>query len=189
MKHLLLIALILVSSSVFGQHSMLSLYGTTLHEIKGTDYLVVTINRMEKSKESKKELLFVNTRTGEHQMVEFPGDSWSFMDEIVQVRIDSLGISYVLVTAKTKDLDGKKGLGFGDPEQLFILSTDGTQRTKLTADSFYVKSWVVKEETRTIAVYGYYDTNNNRKNDKGDQSVIEIYDLKSLKLINSVKAF
>ena len=86
------------------------------------------------------------------------------------------------MTAKTVDLDGKNGIDWNDPTQIFILSPDGKEKTQLTESKFFVRTWIVNELTGTIVVSGYYDTNNNGKYDKTDKNEIHIYDLKTLKL-------
>jgi len=129
-------------------------------------------------------LLFIDTKTGQANEVEFPNKG--YFNKFEQIKIDSLDINKIIVSAKTIDLDGKKGIGWNDPIQIIILSTDGKERTQLTDDKLFVKTWFVNKQSGAIVVAGYYDTNNNGKYDKKDKNEIGIYDLRTLKLISKI---
>ena len=105
---------------------------------------------------------------------------------VEQVKIDSLGINKIIVSAKTIDLDGKNGIDWVDPEQILILSTDGQEKTKLTENKFFTRTWIVNRQTGMIVITVHYDTNNNNKYDKTDKNEIHIYDLRTLKLISKI---
>ena len=64
--------------------------------------------------------------------------------------------------------------------------TDGKQKTQLTDNKLFVRTWVVNKKTGTIVITGHYDTNNNGKYDNTDKNEIGIYDLKTLKLISKL---
>lgn len=103
-----------------------------------------------------------------------------------QIKIDELYINSILVSAKTLDWNSKNGIDGEDPTQLFVLSVDGKTKTLLTPSSFYVQKWVVNKQSGTLTVTGFPDLNQNRKLDKSEFSQIEIYDLKTLKLIHKI---
>ena len=84
--------------------------------------------------------------------------------------------------ARTVDLDGKKGIDWNDPEQIIILSPDGKEKTQLTENKFFLRTWTVNRLTGTIIVTGHYDSNNNKKYDRTDKNEIHIYDLRTLKI-------
>jgi len=129
-------------------------------------------------------LLFVDTKTGQANQVEFPNEG--YFREIVQVKIDELGINKIIVSAQTVDVDGKNGIDWNDPKQIFVLSTDGKESVQLTDHKFFVRTWVVNKKTGAIVVTGHYDTNNNGKYDKTDKNEILIFDLKTLKLLAKI---
>ena len=121
---------------------------------------------------------------GKTKQIDFPKDA--YIAEIEQIKIDSLGINLILVAAKTVNLDNNKGIDWNDPEQIIILSTNGQERTQLTDDKYFVRTWIINRLTGGIVITGYYDTNNNGKYDKTDKNEILIYDLKTLKLISKI---
>jgi hypothetical protein len=83
-------------------------------------------------------------------------------------------------------LNQKKGIDWEDPMQIIALSTDGKEKTQLTEDRFFVRTWTINKKTGSIVISGYYDTNSNGKYDKTDKNMILIYDLKTLKLITKI---
>jgi hypothetical protein len=103
-----------------------------------------------------------------------------------QIKMDSLGINKIIVVASTVDLDNKGGIDWFDPQQIIVLSADGQARVQVTDSKFFVRTWVTNKCTGTIVVTGHYDTNGNNKYDKKDRNEILIYDLRSLKLVNSL---
>ena len=116
--------------------------------------------------------------------MDFPGDSW--IEKLEQIKIDSLGINLILVSARTIDLDKKNGIDWNDPTQIIVLSPDGKEKTQLTENEFFVKIRTVNHQTGTIVITGYFDTNHNNEYDKTDKNEILVYDLKTLKLINRI---
>jgi hypothetical protein len=129
-------------------------------------------------------LLFVNTKTGETNQVDFPNDAG--IEKVEQIKIDSLDINVIVVSARTVDLDGKNGIDWNDPTQIIVLSPAGREKTQLTDNKFFVRTWIVNMLSGTIVVTGHYDTNNNNKYDKTDKNEIHVYDMKTLKLINKI---
>jgi hypothetical protein len=156
-----------------------------LIEVLGTEYVIASIENWGKILEAKSRyLLFINTKTSETKQVNFPNDA--NIRQIEQIKIDSLDINLIVVSAKTVDLDGKKGIDWNDPIQIIILSPDGKEKNQLTENKFFVRTWIINKWTGTIVVTGHYDTNNNGKYDKTDKNEIHIYDLKTLKLIGKI---
>jgi hypothetical protein len=155
-----------------------------LTEIKGTEYVIASIENHGKIETNSKYLLFINTMNGKVKQIDFPKDA--YIAKIEQIKMDSLGINLIIVAAKTVNLDNNKGIDWNDPEQIIILSTDGQERTQLTEDKFFVRTWIINRLTGGIVITGYYDTNNNGKYEKTDKNEILIYDLKTLKLISKI---
>lgn len=185
MKHLILIILSLLALHSFGQDKYNYTHFNKLIEVEGTEYVIASIENRGKLDDTKSRyILFINTQTGETNQVDFPNDG--YLEKIEQVKIEELNINQIIVCAKTVDLNGKKGIDWNDPKQIIILSPDGKERTQLTDDKLFVRTWVVNKETGTIVITGHYDTNDNGKYDKTDKNEIGIYDLKTLKLIHKI---
>jgi len=184
MKRLLVTMLTLLTCYTYGQDKYNYVNFNKLTEIKGTEYVIATIENRGKIEINSKYLLFINTLNGKTKQIDFPNDA--YIGKIEQIKIDSLGINLIFVAAKTVNLDNNKGIDWNDPEQIIILSTDGQERTQLTEDKFFVRTWIINRLTGGIVITGYYDTNNNGKYDKTDKNEILIYDLKTLKLISKI---
>lgn len=185
MKNILLIILTTFVLTAYGQDKYNYVSFNKLTEVEGTGYVIARIENRGKMEGLKNGyLLFIDTKNGQTNQVDFPNEG-SF-EKVEQIKIDSLGINYLLVSAKTIDLDGKNGIDWNDPTQIIVLSTDGKQKTQLTDSKLFVSTWVVNKNTATIVITGHYDTNNNGKHDKTDKNEIGIYDLKKLKLINKI---
>jgi len=185
MRKILLIALAALTLTTYGQDKYNYVHFNKLTEVVGTEYVIASIENWGKMFETKSRyLLFLNTKTGETKQVDFPTDSWT--EKLEQIKIDSLGINLIVVSARTVDLDGKSGIDWNDPTQIIVLSLDGKEKTQLTDSKFFVRTWIINKLTGTIVITGHYDTNNNNKYDKTDKNEIHVYDLKELKLINMI---
>jgi hypothetical protein len=184
MKQFLVITLTLLTGYLYAQDKYNYVNFNKLTEIKGTDYVIASIENRGKIETISQYLLFINTRDGKTKQIEIPKDA--SIQLLEQVRIDSLGINVVLLVARTVNLDNNKGIDWDDPKQVIILSTDGQQRTQLTEDKFFVNTWIINRFTGVIVITGYFDTNTNGKYDKTDRNEILIYDLKTLKLIGKI---
>lgn len=185
MKKILFIALTILSLNSFGQDKYNYIHFNRITEVVGTDYVIASIDNKGKMFATKNRyLLFINTNTGDTNQVNFSADAGIY--NIEQIKIDSLNINLILISGKTIDLDGKNGIDWNDPTQIIILSTDGKIKTQLTDSKFFVRNWVVNKNSGKIVVTGHYDTNNNNKYDKTDKNEIQIFDLKTLKLINKI---
>jgi hypothetical protein len=185
MKNILLIILTTFALTSYGQDKYNYVSFNKLTEVEGTEYIIAQIENWGKMKGLKnKYLLFVNTKNGQTNQVDFPNEG--YFQKIEQVKIDSLGINCLLVSARTVDLDGKKGIDWNDPTQIIVLSANGKQKTQLTDSKLFVRTWVVNKTTGTIIITGHYDTNNNGKHDKTDKNEIGIYDLKTLTLTSKI---
>lgn len=185
MKKILIITLTFYTLTVYGQDKYNYVHFNKLTEVVGTEYVIASIENWGKMLETKSRyLLFINSKTGETKQVDFPNDSWTEKPE--QIKIDSMGINLILVSARTVDLDGKSGIGWNDPTQIIVLSPDGKEKVQLTDDKFFVRTWTINMLTGTIVITGHYDTNNNNKYDKTDKNEIHIYDLKTLKLKSKI---
>ena len=185
MKQSFVIIFVLLSTILFGQNKYNYVQFNKLIEIEGTEYVIATIENKGKMYETNEQyLLFIDTTNGETKQVDFPKEA--HIREIKQIKIDSLGINLIVLSARTIDLNGKNNIDWGDPAQIIILSADGKEKTQLTEDKFFLKTWVVNQETGKIIITGHYDTNNNGKYDKTDKNEILIYDLKTLKLVAKI---
>jgi hypothetical protein len=183
MKRILVIALTVLTLSAYGQDKYNYVHFDKLTEVAGTEYVIASIEYRNKWFETKSRyLVFINTKTGETNQVDFPGD----IEKVEQIKIDSSGINLIAVSARTVDLDGKKGIDWNDPKQIIILSPDGKEKTQLTESKFFVRTWTVNKLTGTIVVTGHYDTNNDGKYNRTDKNEIHIYDLKTLKLTGKI---
>lgn len=185
MRQILIIALTILTFTSYGQDKYNYVHFNNLTEVSGTEYVIASIEDKGKMFETKSRyLLFINTRTNETNQVDFPNDT--SIGRLEQIKIDSLEINLIIVAARTVDLDGKNGIDWNDPTQIVILSPNGKQKTQLTEDKFFVRTWTVNKLTGVIVVTGHYDTNNNNKYDKADKNEIHIYDLKTFKLISKI---
>jgi len=185
MKRIFVIALTVLTLTAYGQDKYNYVRFNKLTEVVGTEYVIASIEDWGKIADVKgRYLLFINTITGETKQVDFPGDAG--IEKIEQIKIDSLGINLIVVVARTVDLDGKKGIEWNEPTQIIILSPDGKEKTQLTENKFFVRTWIVNQLTGAIVITGHYDTNNNNKYDRTDKNEIHIYDLKTLKLISKI---
>lgn len=185
MKQLLTIIFATLTLTSFGQDKYNYVHFNKLTEVVGTEFVVASVENWGKMLETKSRyLLFINTKTGESNQVDFPSDAK--IEKLEQVKIDSLAINLIIVSANTVDLDGKSGIDWNDPIQIIILSVDGKIKTQLTDNTFFARTWTVNKLTGTIVVTGHYDTNSNNKYDKTDKNEIHVYDLKTLKLISKI---
>lgn len=185
MKYFLTAFLMLFAVLLFGQDKYNYVHYNKLIKVKGTSFVIATIeNWGKKLSANSKYLLFINTKNGQTKEVDFPKDA--FIRTIEQIKIDSLGINVVLVTANTVNLDGNKSIDWNDPKQIILVSIDGEEKTQITEDKYFVSNWIVNNQTGTILITGYYDSNNNGKYDKTDKNEILIYDLKARKIISRI---
>ncbi len=180
MKKLLFLLLISISGIALGQNKYDYVSFDKLTEVGETEYVIASIENRGKIETKNKYLLFINTENGSTKQINLPKDS--YIMTIKQILIKELNINKIILVAKTVNLDGDKEIDWSDPQQIFILSTDGETKTQLTVDGFFVNSWVINKETGTITVTGHFDSNSNGKYDKTDINEILIYDLKTLKL-------
>ena len=185
MKKILVIVLTILTLTTYGQEKYNYVHFNKLTEVVGTEYVIASIENRGKMLDTKSRyLLFINTGTGETNQVDFPNDAW--IGNLDQVKLDSLDLNIIVVSARTVDLDGKNGIDWNDPTQIIIISPDGKTKTQLTDNKLFVRTWTVNKLTGTIVVTGHYDTNNNNKYDKTDKNEIHVYDLKTLKLISKI---
>lgn len=185
MKKTVFILFTVLSLAAFGQNKSDYVHFNKLTEVSGTEFVIASIENWGKSFETKSRyLLFINTKSGEKKQVDFPNDA--SLGSIEQIKIDSLEINLILVSARSVDLDGKSGIDWNDPTQIIILSTNGQEKTQLTNNEFFVSTWTVNRLSGTIVVTGHQDTNKNKKYDKSDKNEIHIYDLKTLRIISKI---
>lgn len=174
--------LLLVSVAAFAQSKKDYEHYNSIVEIQGTDYVYATAEHQGKKSNGNDFLMFINTRSGETRRVEFPANS--IINEIRHLQYDSIGVNKLMLVGRTVDLNDKGGIGFGDPRQIIILSTDGKEKTVVTEDGYYVRHWYLSPKHGTITILGYYDDNANGHLDKTDKSETIVYDLKKMKLLS-----
>ncbi|UPK67633.1 hypothetical protein [Chitinophaga filiformis] len=186
MKHIVILFLSILTVSAYGQDKYNYLYSGRLMELKGTEYVVSKVENWGKMLAVKSQyLLFVNTENGQMKRVDFPKDA--SLHHVEQIKIDSLQINKVLVTAKTVNLDNNKHIDWDDPTQILVVSPDGKDVVQLTDDNFFARDWVINNKTGNILITGHFDSNNNGKYDKADVYKILLYSLRNLKLVAEVQ--
>lgn len=187
MKLIILIISIFATGSLYGQTKSSYLHFNKLTEIRGSAYIFAQTEERGKGMSThQKHLLFINTQSGETRQVDFPKEA--YIEEVKQVKIDSLGINCLIVFARTGSFNEKKGISRSDPKQVMVLSTDGKEKVQLTEDSFFSRSWAVNQQTGRLVIVGHHDSNGNHKYDKKDKEGILIYDLKTLRLVTGNNA-
>lgn len=185
MRRVTVLTLVLLSVVTYGQDKYNYVHFNKLTEVQGTEYVIASIENLGKIADAKgKYLLFINTKTGQSNQVDFPSDA--YIEKIEQVQIDTFGINKIVVLARTVDLNNKNGVDWTDPNQIIILSKDGKEKNQLTDSKLFVRTWTVNKQTASIVITGHYDSNNNNKYDKADKNQILIYDLKTLKLVHKI---
>ncbi len=184
MKKLLILLLVSISGFTFGQDKYNYVSFDKLTEVKGTKYVIASIENRGKIETKSKYLLFINTKDGKTKQIDLPKDS--YIRVVEQIQIAELDINKIILVAKTINLDGDKEIDWSDPQQIFILSTDGESKTQLTDDEFFVRTWTTNAKTGTITITGHYDSNSNGKYDKTDKNEILIFDLKTMELMTKI---
>ncbi len=181
MKLTYMFLFLLIGAIAYGQSKFEQVPFDRLTEVAGTEYVIASTDHSKMAAAKNDHLLFINSLTNEITEVGF--SNGAHIGKLEQVKIDGLGINWILLSAKTVDLDGKIGIDRNDPMQIIVFSPDGKQRKQLTDDALFVKAWVVNTLTGTITISGHYDSNKNNKHDGSDKNTIQIYDLKELKMI------
>lgn len=184
MKPLLTLSFTFLILSSYGQDKAGYTAYNRLTDLAGTDYLLASVDSWSKMSFGSSYLMFINTQNGESKQIDFPKDA--YIEKIEQIKLDSLNINKVIVTAKTINLDGNKSIDWNDPKQIIVFSTDGKEREQVTADNFFVSTWTIKRQTGVIVISGHVDTNGNGKYDKADKAEIIVYDLKAMKLLAKI---
>jgi len=184
MKYAILLVLTVITVTGYGQDKFSHVHFNKLIELKGTAYVIATLENGKLFSSNASYLVFINTQTGETKPIEFPNDG--YVENMEQIKIDSLGINRVVIAANTVNLNNNKSVDYNDPTQIIVLSTDGKEKVQLTEDKFYTRRWIINYHTGAIVITGHYDTNNNGRYDKGDKNEIVIYNLKTLKLISKI---
>jgi hypothetical protein len=165
MRSYLTALLSILSITLFAQDKNNYVYFNKLTEIKGTEFVIASIEHWGKIDTKSKYLLFINTTNGESRQIDFHKDD--YIEKVEQIKIDTLNINKVLVKVAT---------------HILVISSDGQERTQITDDKYFARTWAVNNQTGTITMTGHYDSNNNGKYDKTDKNEIIIYDLKTMKV-------
>ncbi len=186
MKNMIpVLCLLLTTAGAVAQDKHNYISFSKLVPVTGTEYVLTSLDNVGKMGVSHGEhLLFINTKTGKANRVDFPKNA--YLRDWEQVKLDTLGINLILLTAQTVNLDNNRRIDWNDPVQLIVLSTDGQKKVQLTEDKFFSSFWTIHRETGAIVVTGYYDTNSNGKHDKTDKDEIHLFDLKTLQLISKL---
>lgn len=182
MKRLLICLLLLSSFYVKAQLTSGLVYFDKLIDIKGTpNMLGYVINTTTLGDVNTMNLLYINTETGKAKWVDLPNGT--MLLGFKQIKLDSHGINQVAVLARIYDADKNGRINMKDPISLFMVSTDGSKETFITQNNFFVRNWEVNEQTATLVVTGFYDTNYNGRHDDKELNEVQIYDLKTLNLL------
>jgi len=164
-----------LSISGFAQDKFNYIVYKELKEIKGTDYVIASIENWGKLLLKNESLLFINSITGQSKPVNFP--KGSTIEKFKQVKIDNLDIN--LIVASVQNFDSGKSI-WNNQKHIFIISIDGQMIKQLTDDSFFSSSWIINKHVGSIVITGQVDSNSNGRSDPSDKSEILIYDLKTL---------
>jgi hypothetical protein len=114
MKNLLLIIIATLAFTTYGQDKNNHVSFNKLTEVEGTEFVIAQIENWGKMEGLKNRyLLFIDTKNGQTNQVDFPNEG--YFQKIEQVKIDNLEINCLLISAQTVDLDGKKGIDWNDP--------------------------------------------------------------------------
>ena len=175
MKKLLLLVLISLCVSVHGQEKKVQSQFNRLQTIKGSEFVIASMVNYGKLLKTNDSLMIINSKTGQTTPVLFP--QRISVSKIKQVRIKSMGINYLMVTAQTMEKD--KSI-FNYQAKLFLISIDGQTVRQITDDNFFTSDWVVNKQVGSIVITGQVDVNNNGKLDSSDKNKILIFDLKTL---------
>lgn len=178
MKKCLFVLLYILSLGANAQDKNNYVAYNKLTNVEGTSFVLASMENRSKMRTENKFLLFINTANGESVQMDFPKDA--FIEKIEQVKIDSLNINRLIISANTLNLDGNKGIDWNDPKQIFVCSTNGKEKIQVTEDRFFASFWIVNRPTGVIVITGYNDSNNNGKYDKTDKNEIVVYDLKTM---------
>ena len=183
MRKIIFIFTVMFSLLSNGQEKNNEFYYDKLKEVEGTDYVIgFHFSRYIVNDSNFSSLIFINTKTGKKNQVDFPKDTRVGMPE--QIKIDSLNINLIFVRVNSLEQNANNKSYNINPSQIIILSTDGKTKTQLTDNDFFVKHLTYSKNTGTMVVSGYYDKNKNNKFDEQDNSDIILYNLKTLKRIN-----
>ncbi len=180
MEKLFSIILTSLACVAFGQSKFNYDYYDHLLEIEGTEYMIATADRNSKNAAGNSHLLFINTLDGSTKQIDFP--KAAYIETVKQIKLDDKGINKVLVVARTVNWNGNKAIDWGDPSQIILFSADGQEKSQLTSDSFYARTWATNGHSGTIVVTGFFDANGNGENDHAERSEVLVFDLKTLEL-------
>lgn len=161
--------------SVYGQEKKIQSRFNQLKTIKGSEFVIASVDNYGKLLKADESLVIINSKTGQTTPVHFPQKI--NVIQIKQVRMDSIGVNYLVVSAQTMDND--KSI-FNYQKTLFILSTDGQTVKQLTDDHYFTSDWVVNKQVGSLVIVGQVDINRNGKLDSSDKNEILIFDLKTL---------
>jgi hypothetical protein len=175
MKKILLFLLISIVSTAYGQDKKTQSRFNRLKAIKGTEYVIASIDNYGKILKSDESLLIINSRTGQTTPVNIP-DKINVV-KVKQVRIDSIGVNYLVITAQV--LESNRSI-FDIQTRVYVVSPDGRLIKQLTDEYYYAIDWVVNKKVGSLVITGQTDSNQNRKLDSYDKNEILIYDLRSL---------
>lgn len=175
MKKLLLLILISLCVSVNGQEKKIQSRFNRLQTIKGTEFVIASMVNYGKLLKTNDSLMIINAKTGQTTPVCF--SQRININKIKQVRIDSMGINYLIVTAQTME-NGKSILV--NQAKLFLISTDGKTVRQITDDNYFTSDWVLNKQVGSLVITGQSDVNKNGRLDSSDNNEILIFDLKTL---------
>lgn len=182
MQKILLPALLLCSLASRAQDKSHQLHFNRLTAVEGTPFVIATMSTTGKMGMPEScSLSFIDTRNGTQQPVEI--SKGGHLDEIQQVKIDSLGINIIIVSARAVDADQKNGIDRNDSKQLLAISVDGKNKLMLTDSNLFVSAWIIHRHTGTITITGFYDSDQNGRRDAKDKGAILVYNLKDLTLV------
>lgn len=180
---LLLLCPLIIGLSVAAQNKWNYATHDNLMELEGTEYVITSTNNNSKISVKSCSLNFINTRTGENAIVDFPDGA--YINNVNHVKIDSLGINKMIIMGRINQLNKKK-IDWDSPKQIIICSIDGGGKEQITDNSFFVSNYTVNKTTGVMVITGYWDINENGKYDKGDKTETLLFSLKEMKVIKRI---
>ena len=186
MKIFLLFLLTVVAIGANAQDKSGPVIYHNLIPVEGTEFVIASEAPQFKAAEEpdQKALLFINTVTGETTRVNFQKEA--LLGKMEQVRLDSLGINMMLLSARTVNANNNKSIDYNDPQQLIAISPDGRKKVQITEDRFFVVSYAINKKNGVLVVTGFSDINKNGKRDAPDKGEILLYDMKGLVLVKRI---
>ena len=114
-------------------------------ELRGTEYVIASLDNRGEISSAYPSLLFINTNNGMSKQLDFPEDS--YLQNIRQIKIDSLKINKVLIVSKPFKLNRHKNITWLDTAQLFVCSSNGMDLKQVTDSTYFLRTWAISKRS------------------------------------------